>query len=122
MSRKSDARNVAVLPQTHRTIMPRPFRTPSAKHLMSCGMAAIPILCCEQNRNIIFRTSRCRVILGDNLESATMGQTTKPTVPEAAPRDAIKEQVDEAIEICGGDACKAVRGLILGQPSRRLET
>jgi hypothetical protein len=44
-----------------------------------------------------------------------MGQTTKPTVPEAVPRDAIEEQVDEAIEICGGDARKAVRGLILGQ-------
>lgn len=44
-----------------------------------------------------------------------MGQTTKPTPPALPDPDAIEADVDEAIELCGGDARLAVRGLILGQ-------
>ena len=42
-------------------------------------------------------------------------------MPDAAVQDAIEDQVDAAIEICGGDARKAVRGLILGQQMIRSE-
>lgn len=50
-----------------------------------------------------------------------MGQTTKPTPPALPEHDAIEEQVDEAIELCGGDARLAVRGLTLGQRQIKAE-
>lgn len=47
-----------------------------------------------------------------------MGQTTKPT---PTVRDAIEDDVEEAIRVCDGDARLAVRGLILGQRQIKAE-
>ncbi|KQT50705.1 hypothetical protein ASG43_05330 [Aureimonas sp. Leaf454] len=48
-----------------------------------------------------------------------MGQPIKPTPPTDL--QSIEDEVDEAIAICGGDARRAVRGLILGQEQIRTD-